>query len=435
MRILLVHPGVPAYGGKEAFRTFYPPLGLACVAAPLIAAGHEVRILDCAIEGLDTTAVAQQARQWRPDLLGLRCQFINYPLGLATAQAVRAAVPTVRTVFGGPHMGLVAEQAITDHAVDAVVHGEGEQTLLEYVTALAEGLPLGQVKGLIWRDPAGGAVRNAAREIKTGYLDYRQPAFDLLPMHLFRTLNFFSLEGHRGCPMRCTFCSLPAVQTHRVRYKKPRALVDEMERLLLDFGINRFELIEVNFTIHKGWTREVCTDIIERRLPLQWICRSYPELVDQPTLEIMRDAGCYRIYYGIESGSPQILSNYKKLTTVERAAEAIRMTKSAGIQVYCDFLVGGPGETAETVEQTVRFIHKAQPDYADISLLVPFPGTPIYEHAEDYGVRIFDRRWYEDPDAVAQFPYVRVMELDTMPLKELEKLWVHAVTSINCAVR
>src|SRR5262249_32944579 len=149
--------------------------------------------LDCAIEGLDTTAVAQQARQWRPDLLGLRCQFINYPLGLATAQAVRAAVPTVRTVFGGPHMGLVAEQAITDHAVDAVVHGEGEQTLLEYVTALAEGLPLGQVKGLIWRDPAGGAVRNAAREIKTGYLDYPPPAFDLLPMHLFRTLNFFSL--------------------------------------------------------------------------------------------------------------------------------------------------------------------------------------------------------------------------------------------------
>jgi radical SAM superfamily enzyme YgiQ (UPF0313 family) len=413
----------------EPYRTFYPPIGLACIAAPLRLAGHDVRIIDTSIEELDAAAVTGRIREFRPDVVGLRCQFINYPLGLETARAVKAAVPGVRVVFGGPHMGLVAEQAIRDHeCVDAVVHGEGEITMLEYVTALEQDRAPRDVAGLAWRDPETGLpVRNPDREIKRGFLDYPPPAIELLPMHLFRVMNFFTLEGHRGCPMRCTFCSLPRVQTHRVRYKRPAALVDEMERLVYEFGINRFELIEVNFTIHKGWAHEVCDLIVARRLPVQWICRSYPELVDRPVLEALRAAGCYRIYFGIESGSAEILKNYGKITTVEQGRTAIALGKAAGLQVYCDFMVGGPGETAATVDETVRFVEETRPDYSDISVLVPFPGTAIYDNAAEHGVTISDPLWYENPETVSQFPYVRVIELDTMPRAELERQWVSAV--------
>jgi anaerobic magnesium-protoporphyrin IX monomethyl ester cyclase len=433
MRVMLIHPGVPAYGGKEAYRTFYPPIGLACIAAPLLEAGHEVAIMDTSIEGIDRQAMLSRVADYKPDLVGLRCQFINYPLGLDHAAAIKQALPSTRIVFGGPHMGLVGEQAINDHDfIDTVIHGEGEEPLLEYVTALEDGSELRSVGNLVWRDEhTGQAVRNAAREVKRGDLLYPPPAYHLLPMHLFRFTNFFTLEGHRGCPMRCTFCSLPQVQTHRVRYKPPMALVDEMTSLVYDYGINRFEFIEVNFTIHKGWAMEVCDLIRQRRLPVHWICRSYPELVDRPTLAAIRDAGCYRIYFGIESGSAKILRNYRKITTVEQGRAAIALVKDLGMEMYCDFMLGGPGETRETAEETLRFIEETQPTYSDISLVVPFPGTEIYEKAEQHGVRIANPRWYEDLATVSQFPYVRVMELDTLSLRELESLWLHAVTRIN----
>src|SRR5256885_12684326 len=103
MRVLLIHPGIPQYGGLEPYRAFYPPIGLACIASPLLEAGHEVRILDTSIEGLDTAAVVAKAEEFRPDVVGFRCQFINYPLGLATAESIKAKLPTTRVVFGGPH--------------------------------------------------------------------------------------------------------------------------------------------------------------------------------------------------------------------------------------------------------------------------------------------------------------------------------------------
>jgi anaerobic magnesium-protoporphyrin IX monomethyl ester cyclase len=431
MRILLLHPGVPAYGGKEDFRTFYPPLGLACIASPLLEAGHEVQILDTSVEMLSQDDVIRRALAFEADIVGMRCQFINYPLGLAQAKAIREVLPDTRIIFGGPHMGLVAEQALSDHPyLDAIVHGEGEHALLEYVDALRSGTDLGTVGGLIWRNEAGVPVRNAPRLVVKGDMDFPPPAFDLLPMHLYRVMNFFALEGHRGCPNKCTFCSLPTVQTRRVRYKKPERLVAEIERLVYEFGINRFEMLEVNFTILKRWAHEVCNLILEKQLPVQWICRSYPELVDKPTLQLMKQAGCYKIYYGIESGSAEILKNYKKVTKVQQGKDAIRMTKEVGIQVYCDFLVGGPGETEETVEETIRFVEETQPDYSDVSLIVPFPGTPMYDQAEELGIRIFDKKWYEDPGTVSQFPYVRTMELTHLPIKQLERLWVHAVTRI-----
>ncbi|KUM97269.1 hypothetical protein AQI88_08315 [Streptomyces cellostaticus] len=434
MRVMLIHPGVPEYGGRENFRAHYPPLGLACVAAPLVHAGHEVIVLDCAAERLSDEDVVRRVTDYRADVVGLRCQFINYPLGLAIAAAIKAELPGVAVVFGGPHMGLVAEQGLRDHPyIDAMVHGEGEHALLEYVRALDAGsAPVG-IAGLVWRDRDGRVVHNGRREVRNGPMEFSPPAFEVLPMHLYRLANFFSLEGHRGCPMKCTFCALPQVQTRRVRYKRPAALVDEMETLVQDYGINRFDLIEVNFTIKKSWAHEVCDLIIERQLPVQWICRSYPELVDPPVLEKLKAAGCYRINYGIESGSAEILRNYRKVTTVQQGLDAIRWSKDAGLTVYVDYLIGGPGETDATVEDTITFHQAARPHFADVSMVVPFPMTPLYDSPEEFGVRVVDDRWFEDLEQTSKFPFVRAMELQHLQKGELERLWLHAVKQIMFA--
>lgn len=431
MRIMLIHPSIPAYGGKETFRSFYPPLGLACIAAPLLILGHDVRIVDAGIEQLGPEGMLMRALDFQPDIVGFRCQFINYPMGLNVAKQIKEGLPNCKVIFGGPHMGLVADQAISDHPyVDAVVHGEGEHTLQEYVEAVSNNLDMSDIAGLIWRDHEGNSVRNAARAVAKTIDEFPMPAIELLPMYLYRMMNFFTIEGHRGCPNQCTFCSLPTVQTRKVRYKSPEVFVAEMERLVYEYGINRFEILEPNFTILKRWAHEVCNLIISRKLPVQWIARSYPELVDEPTLRLMKQAGCYKIYYGIESGSAQILKAYKKVTKVGQGKEAIRISKAVGLQVYCDFLVGGPGETEETVQETIDFVKETKPDYADVSLIAPFPGTAMYDKAEELGVKVMDLKWYENPAVVSQFPYVRVMELDHMPKKQLEGLWIHAVTQI-----
>ena len=433
MRVMLIHPGVPEYGGRENFRAHYPPLGLACVASPLLRAGHEVMILDCAAERLSDEDVVRRVRDFKADVVGLRCQFINYPLGLRVAAAIKRDNGGVLTIFGGPHMGLVAEQGLRDHPyIDAMAHGEGENTLLEYVAAQPGG-DLGHIDGLVWRDGDGRVIRNRPREVRTGPMQFPPPAFEVLPMHLYRLANFFSLEGHRGCPMKCTFCALPRVQTRRVRYKRPEALVDEMQTLVEEYGINRFDFIEVNFTIKKSWAHEVCDLIIERELPVQWICRSYPELVDPPVLHKLKAAGCYRINYGIESGSADILRNYRKVTTVNQGLDAIRWSKDAGLTVYVDYLIGGPGENARTVEETIDFHNQAKPHFADVSLVVPFPLTPIYDSPAEFGVRILDDRWFEDLEQTSKFPFVRAMELEHLQKGELERLWLHAVKEIMYA--
>ncbi|MEV8562493.1 radical SAM protein [Streptomyces sp. NPDC051917] len=430
MRVMLIHPGVPEYGGRENFRAHYPPLGLACVAAPLVRTGHEVIVVDCAAERLSDQDVVRRVADYGADVVGFRCQFINYPLGLHIAKEIKKAHPEVAVIFGGPHMGLVAEQGLRDHPyIDAMVHGEGEHALLEYVQALPSG-NLDSIKGLAWRKQDGTVVHNGRREVRNGPMDFPQPAFEVLPMHLYRLANFFSLEGHRGCPMKCTFCALPQVQTRRVRYKKPEALVAEMETLVQDYGINRFDFIEVNFTIKKSWAHEVCDLIIERRLPVQWICRSYPELVDPAVLHKLKAAGCYRINYGIESGSAEVLRNYRKVTTVRQGLDAIRWSKDAGLTVYVDYLIGGPGETSATVEETIDFHHAAQPHFADVSMVVPFPMTPIYDSPEEFGVRVTDDRWFEDLEQTSKFPFVRAMELKHLQKGELERLWLHAVRNI-----
>lgn len=153
-------------------------------------------------------------------------------------------------------------------------------------------------------------------------------------------------------------------------------------------------------------------------------------MVDEPTLRLMKRAGCYKVFFGIESGSEKILRSYGKDTTVQQGRDAIRYGKEAGLQVYCDFMVGGPGETAETVEETIRFARETKPHMSDVSLIAPFPGTPLYERAEEFGVRLLDPHWYENPEAVAQFPFIRVMELDTLTVQELMGLWVHATSAI-----
>jgi len=401
MRILLVVPPADRekeYGKLKDSRPQYPSLGLSYIGAVGRHQDHEVRVVDCDAEELSFTDVDGAVRDFKPDLLGMQTFCTTIRRCHSIAERAKKIDPSMQVVLGGVQATLFPEDSLNLGAVDYVVLGEGEMIFSRLLDALQrEGEGLEDIHGLAWKKE-GRVIINRGASLIGNLDDIPLPALDLFPMQKYnsaaqlrgdRTVHMMT---SRGCPNQCINCCTPKLFGRSYRFNSSERVIQEIKRLKDRFQVDGIQFYDDVFTLHRKRTMALLDALIDEKLGISWTCFTRVDLVDPELLMKMREAGCYQIFYGIESGTQRLLNLISKGIKLEQARQAVKDTKKAGIEIVASFMLALPTETREDTLKTIQFALELNPDYVYWLTATPYPGTRLFEVAKTTGI-LLDIDW------------------------------------------
>jgi radical SAM superfamily enzyme YgiQ (UPF0313 family) len=363
----------------------YPALGLLYVAAAL-KPHFSVEILDLTFKEEDEVARALKAK--KPRVVGVTANVVcREAAGRAIKQA-KAAGATV--VAGGPDPSTYEDLYLGEYGADYLVQGEAEITIRELVGALLEGQApeqVQQIPGLVFLKE-GKVSRAPARQMVKDLDSLPMPAWDMIDLEPYfaawrKRWGYTSLHimTSRGCPFSCNWCS-KEIFARSFRQHSPQRVVDEMLLLRDHYGVDRIWLADDIVGPNKKWMKKWHAEVMERKAQMPFECLTRVDLVDETSIQQLKDIGCWKIYYGAESGSQKVLDAMHKETKLEEIYQATKLTKAAGIQVGFFIMFGYLGETLEDIRLTEKMLADLKPDTAGFSVAYPLKGTPFYEQVK-----------------------------------------------------
>lgn len=412
-KVLLIQPPAFTNRAKDDYHP-YPPLGLAYVAAYLEKQNIEVRIIDAFVEGWDREEVVRadrlrvglsfdeierRVREFQPDLVGVSSMFtVQSRNAHAVYELVKRVDPRIITVAGGNHATATAAESLQDRNLDYVVLGEGEVVLADLIRVLEAGGPVAGTKAVAYRD-GDRTVVSPDRNFIDDLDELPFPARHLLPMDKYikaglshggylRRGRYTPVLTSRGCPAKCTFCSISIVSGRKYRFRSPQNVVEELQQVIRDYGIEEVLFEDDNLTLNIPRAEKLFDAMIEANLNLVWNTPNgvaafalTPLLIDK-----MKAAGCYRINLAIESGNEEVLRNViKKPLKLERVPPLVHHARKVGIEVGAFLVVGMPGETLDQVRDSFRFVKNLKIFTPHVSIATPYPGTEMYELCVEKG--------------------------------------------------
>ncbi|MBI5885952.1 MAG: cobalamin B12-binding domain-containing protein [Deltaproteobacteria bacterium] len=378
-----------------------PSFGLCCLAAVLREAGHTPVIVEAGALQLSMKDALAYILAAKPDAVGFRASTASFPNAAALAQAIKDADPRVITLIGGPHVTAIPVETIDGYPqFDFGVVGEGEETIIEALDTVKKNGVTGlrSVSGVVYRRE-GKALLTQKRPYITDLDTLPMPAWDLLegfpnryqpPLLSYKALPVASMVTSRGCPFQCTFCDR-SVFGNRYRAYSAGYICRMIEHLVGRYGVKHLLFYDDLFAASRTRLNAICETIIEKKLDVTWSCDAKVDSVTADSLAMMKRAGCWEIAFGIESGSQRILDLVCKGITIPQIERGVRLTHEAGIKVKGLFMMGHPGETRETIKETVDLACRLPFDHINISKLTPYPGSQIYREAHKYGT--FNPDW------------------------------------------
>jgi len=390
MKILFLSP--------PAKNVLFPPLGIAYITAVLNKNGHHAMIVEGNNKSFDE--LINSVGRIKPDIVGLTMDTTVRFAVLKMAEEIKKRY-NLPIILGGPHPTLMPDQILRNYPfVDYIVKHEGEYVCLELLDALEKKKDLKKIKGISYRN-GNEIVHNERAEFiqdldSLPYPEYKffnLKGYGKNPEHPKELLKYpvGSIISSRGCPYRCSFCSSSDFWGHKIRYRKPKNVVDEMEYLYNKYNTRYIVFNDDNFTTDKKRAIEICKILIERKLneKLAWLCRSEVNIVDRELLTWLKKANCHTIEYGIEDVSPEGLKFFRKAHTMDQVFKAFELTNEAGIETRSYMIIGGDHETPKNIELKKKVIEKINPTITTASLLLAYPGTHIYELGKQRG-------WWDD---------------------------------------
>ena len=361
---------------------YLPPLGILYVAAYLEKhTSHQIKIIDCGVENINYKTLEQKVEKYNPDIVGIPCLSFTLIDVLSVLKVVKKVNPEIKTILGGPHPNIFPEETINLPGVDFLVLGESEAPTKNLVENIDNPEKLTKIKGLVFKKD-GQIINTGKRELLANLDELPFPARHLTPYKKYfsiiaKTAPVTTMFTSRGCPYKCLFCDRPHLgKVFRARSAKN--VVDEMEQIK-KMSINEIFIYDDTFTVDRQRTIDICQEILKRNLKIYWDIRSRVDTVDEEVLNLLRQAGCLRIHYGIEAGTQKILNILRKGITLDLARKTINLTKKAGIQTLVYFMIGNPAETHDDIKQSMAFAKKLNPDYITVSITTPFPATDLYD--------------------------------------------------------
>lgn len=413
MRILLVYPRFQYLhaGGLQE------PLGILYIASVLRNQGHFVSLFDCTFKN-SLTQLDEYLLDC--DIIGFSATTALFDRAKQILQRIRKIRDDIPCIIGGPHATVMPEECL-ESGFDFCVIGEGEQTIIELVEAIASGSPT-TVRGIAWKE--GGSIKINEFQPFTPDLDIIPfPARGLLDYECYFShgLRSIGIISSRGCPYNCLFCKpmQDKLFGRKVRIRSALNVVKEIKHVFETFEgkCNHFFFKDDTFTCNGiEWFRSFNKQLREKQLDIKWVCQARVDRVDEELLAVMKDAGCRGITFGVESGSQRILNYYRKGITIAQIEKAFSLCHEIGIEPAAYIMIGAPDEKREDISQTIGLLFKLRPCAVMVSIVTPAPGTDLYTLAKERNILNFknsvDCDYYQ-----ASFP----MQLDYLSKADLAK--------------
>ncbi len=397
----------------------FPSLGLGYLAAVLEANGIETKIFDGRYFNIDDEQLVEEICNFCPDVLGLSAMTHEIKLTASIARIVKEKL-NIPVIIGGCHITALPVETMREFPMfDYGVISEGEYTLIDLVKCIKGDIAVEEVEGIVYRK-RGELYTNKLREPISELDSLPFPAFH----HYYREgrkslsgkeLPYFMFTS-RGCPFSCVFCM--RILGQNVRSRTIDNIISEIDMAILKYGATVFNFADEIFLFNNERTVKLLKKFIEKgyRDKIKWSALTRANFVNDEIIGLAKKAGCFRLEIGIESGDDKILKRIKKGTTVSQAESAIKIIKKFGIEIFSYYILGHPGETEDTIRETINLAVRLNTTAVAIGIMVPYPGTMIYEWAKDnkFGYKLLSRDWdtYDKYGGSA-------LEIEGLPLNKL----------------
>lgn len=395
-KILLIYAPSGAYIREDRCQTpvedlrtvaLRPPIDLLYIAAAMEQADCLCQIVDYPLENKSWDDLKEDIDNISPDILVISATTPSLSKDMMAVDIAKKLKPHILTIAKGAHFNILDVDTLERFPnLDLVSRGEYELTFKD----IGEGKSLSDIKGITFRNTNGTIVRNPDRE----YAD----DLDAIPFparHLIDNTKYIrpdneqpqtTIVTNRGCPFECIFCLSGQVSGLKNRMRSVANIIAEIEECVQKHNIKNFLFRSDLFTANKKWVSDLCNEIIKRNLPIEWACNSRVDTIDDELLALMKKANCWMIAFGVETGNPEMLKKIGKKTDLDKALIAIKMAKKAGIRSSIYFLIGLPWDNETTLQDNINFAKKASPDIVEFFYVYPFPGTQLYQTAQDEGL-------------------------------------------------
>lgn len=395
MRIALITP-------EWRFENPYPPLGLAYIAATLERDSHKVKIFDLTLENKPFENKIGDIIGFSPDIIGISCMTHNYYNALKVAESLKDDM-SIPIIFGGPHPTIMSEDVLKNKFVDFVIMGEGEETFSNICynlenNNLDKDKRFYNIDGLCFKDHDDKIIvqhrNNFIKDLDT----IPFPARHLLDLDKYTLVDDYknkmvTIMSSRGCPYGCTYC-YKGLFGRIYRQRSPDNIIEEIKQCINDFNYRSFYFIDDLFTLNAERVDQFTNKIKEEGLDIRWQCLARVNTASRQMFRQMKETGCYKIHFGIESGSQQILNKVKKGIKTEQIKSAVGYAKDVGIKTKGYFMLGMPGDTIETMQSTLDLAKELQLNDVMFSITTPFPGTELWNNIDKNKISSLSNAFY-----------------------------------------
>jgi len=360
-----------------------PSLSIPYLAAIVEGKQIQVSVVVSDAEGLGVKETAAKVIALRPDIVGFSIGTVAAFNSYQIARLVKAKIRDVITIAGGHHVTILPEEVLSN-GIDFAAIGEGEKTISEFCDYLLNLIKLENVHGIAFRQ--GDSIKyNTAQTAIENLDDLPLPAWHLMPIDRYKsdfqkTLRNLPVMTSRGCPGQCIFC-YKGLFGSKFRTRSPKSIVGEIKYLKNTLGITSFDFIDDFFAAIPSRAIEICELLKKEQLNLPWGLPSgiRVDVVNEELLRAFKEAGCYRIGFGVESGNDQVLRIIKKHTTKDQIRKAVRLAQLMQFETNCFFIIGNLGETESSINDTIEFALELDPDIVQFTVAIPYPGTEMYQ--------------------------------------------------------
>lgn len=430
LKIVLVYPS-----SRDSVQTLYtfnknqrigkkPPQSILILATYLRAHGFaDTHCLDAQLDDLTPEQTVAKLKEMKPDVIGITAWTdFWYPVW-KTLTLARQQIPNAVLIAGGPHTSIYPRETMEAAPVDYVVSGDGEDVLLNIVKSLSMEQPVQSEPGLWMRRNGEIVVPGAPLAVIKDLTTIPPPDRTLLPYKRYSSILTPSqfettMVTSRGCPYKCVFCKMDVQKV----YARSAAQVVEEFRQIAELGITDVQVYDDTFTWGKERALDICQGIIDAGIKVNWAIRDRVNRVTPELYSALKRAGCYRVHFGVETGSDRVLKASGKFITLDQVHQAMKVAKDVDMTTMTYFMFGFLDETMEDAQMTIDLAKKLEPDYISFGVLIPYPGTAIYREAMARGVvpRDYWQEYARNPTPNYRIPYVVEDKLDRETLIALK---------------
>ena len=439
MKVLLIQPNFDAH-------IVHPPLGLGYLAAYLEKNNHEVAIFDATLKNASLEQTLLAIKIFLPNLVGITVLSRGHNKAREIINEIKKIFPKLPVVIGGTQVTAAPAEVMADFKADFAVIGEGEITLAELVSALGGKNKFSDIDGLAYREKKKIRI-NHKRKLIENLDKIPFPAWHLMPPGQYRIAPILEpihaspvapILTSRGCPYNCSFCASNVTWQRKLRFRSPENVIGEIKLLKEKYGVKEIHFADDNFTMDTKRAEEICDRLIEENIDLPWQCPNGVRIDRLPLslLRKMKKAGCYAVGLGIESGNQKILDKNSKNLNLKVVPQVLEDLRKVGIESYGFFILGLPGDTKQTINETINFALTNPFDRVWFNLFTPYPGSPAFNNWLG-NRRVGDIDWdkHDCSTAVAKLRGVSGKELEKLQKAALRKFYLRPKNLFKLLVR